>query len=162
MIKPLLIGLCVVIGSMVLALASEPSATADTRKPVVKQRTGDYDGFPSIAESSELEHIASTLRLQREAEERFQKAYQEAMAVANWDGIARCETGQQWDHQTQYDGGLGILHAAWTEFANKVEEEMGIGLPEYGSQATREQQIVVAHRLWKRHGLSGWGCKSWG
>lgn len=73
----------------------------------------------------------------------------------DWDGIARCETGGNWQHQTRYDGGLGILHAAWTEFG-------GRDFAEYGSQATREQQIVVAERIYARYGLSGWGCRAYG
>lgn len=73
----------------------------------------------------------------------------------NWDGIAQCETGGNWQHQTQYDGGLGILHAAWIEFG-------GRDFAEYGSQATREQQIVVAERVYARYGLSGWGCRAYG
>ena len=73
----------------------------------------------------------------------------------NWDGIARCETGGNWQHQTRYDGGLGILHAAWIEFGGRE-------FAEYGSQATREQQIIVAERIYAKYGLSGWGCKAYG
>jgi hypothetical protein len=73
----------------------------------------------------------------------------------NWDGIARCETGSNWQHQTRYDGGLGILHAAWIEFG-------GRDFAEYGSQASRAQQIVVAERIYARYGLSGWGCRAYG
>jgi len=100
---------------------------------------------------------------QARAEERVRVAsYLAALAEfyrpktgVNWDGIARCETGGNWAHQTQYDGGLGILHAAWVEFGGRQ-------FAEYGSQATREQQIVVAERIHARHGLSGWGCKAYG
>jgi len=73
----------------------------------------------------------------------------------DWDAIAQCETGGDWSHQTQYDGGLGILHAAWLEYG-------GEQFAPYGSQASREEQIVVAERIYARHGLSGWGCSAYG
>ena len=79
----------------------------------------------------------------------------EGRTGVDWDGIAMCETGGDWSHQSQYDGGLGILHVAWLEFG-------GRDFAEYGSDATREEQIVVAERLHDRHGLSGWGCKAYG
>ena len=80
---------------------------------------------------------------------------------ANWDGIARCETGSNWQHLgraddgSTYDGGLGIYHGAWTDFG-------GLEFAPRGDLATKEQQIVVAERIYARHGLSGWGCKAYG
>lgn len=89
----------------------------------------------------------------REAQQRATQPV--SRGSVNWDGIARCETGGNWQHQTRYDGGLGILHAAWIEFGGRE-------FAEYGSQATREQQIVVAERIHARYGLSGWGCRAYG
>lgn len=73
----------------------------------------------------------------------------------NWDRLANCETERNWQHQTKYDGGLGILHVAWVQFG-------GRDFAAYGSQATREEQIVVAERLYDSYRLSGWGCKAYG
>jgi hypothetical protein len=97
-----------------------------------------------------LRQAAELERLRREA-----AVLSAGHTGVDWDSVARCETGGNWQHQTQYDGGLGILHAAWVEFGGRE-------FAEYGSQATREQQIVVAERIYARHGLSGWGCRAYG
>ena len=74
----------------------------------------------------------------------------------NWDGIARCETGGNWSMQgSRYSGGLGFANTTWSSFGG------GQFAPNAG-QATREQQIVVAERVYARYGLSGWGCRAYG
>ena len=79
--------------------------------------------------------------------------------------IARCETGGKpgqhgrpdWDHRARaekpghwYEGGLGFLDTTWDGYKPK-------GYPDRASQATREQQLVVARRLVRRFG----GYSSW-
>ncbi len=74
----------------------------------------------------------------------------------NWDGIASCETGGNWSMQgSRYSGGLGFANTTWSSFGG------GQFAPNAG-QATREQQIVVAERVYARYGLSGWGCRAYG
>ncbi len=74
----------------------------------------------------------------------------------NWDGIARCETGGNWSMQgSRFSGGLGFANSTWSGFGG------GQFAPNAG-QATREQQIVVAERVYARYGLSGWGCRRYG
>ncbi len=71
--------------------------------------------------------------------------------VAMWDTLAQCETQQNWNLVGQYGGGLGIYIGAWTEF----------GGGEFASNpgyASKDQQIVVAERIYARFGLTGWGC----
>jgi hypothetical protein len=74
----------------------------------------------------------------------------------NWDGIARCETGANWSMSgSTFSGGLGFANTTWR----------GYGGGEFASnagQASREQQIVVAERVYADHGLSGWGCRAYG
>jgi len=74
----------------------------------------------------------------------------------DWDGIATCETGGNWSMQgSSYSGGLGFANTTWS----------GYGGHEFASnagQASREEQIVVAERVYAEHGLSGWGCKAYG
>ncbi len=71
-----------------------------------------------------------------------------------WDAMAQCESGQRWHIQGQrYGGGLQIMRGTWrrhggTEFA---------ALP---SQATREQQIVVARRILDSGGWRQWSSCS--
>ncbi len=74
----------------------------------------------------------------------------------NWDGIARCETGGNWSMQgSRFSGGLGFANSTWSGFGG------GQFAPNAG-QASREQQIVVAERVYARYGLSGWGCRRYG
>lgn len=112
-----------------------------------------FDPYP--VSDRDLDRCAPDTRAAVSASISTQVEYQHARGLADWDGIARCETGSNWAHQTAYDGGLGILHAAWVEFGGRQ-------FAEYGSQATHEQQIIVAGRIHARYGLSGWGCKAYG
>jgi hypothetical protein len=74
----------------------------------------------------------------------------------NWDGIARCETGGNWSMRgSRYSGGLGFYNGTWNSFGGR-EFAANAGM------ATREQQIVVAERVYARYGLSGWGCRRYG
>jgi hypothetical protein len=79
----------------------------------------------------------------------------------DWDGIAQCETGGNWQHLgnapdgSTYDGGLGIYHGAWTDFG-------GLEFASRGDLATPAEQVIVAERIYARFGLSGWGCKAYG
>jgi Transglycosylase-like domain len=75
-----------------------------------------------------------------------------ARRTAQWDELARCENGGNWNVVDRYGGGLGIYIGTWHAF----------GGGEFASNpgyATKEQQIAVAERIYERHGLSGWGCK---
>jgi hypothetical protein len=74
----------------------------------------------------------------------------------NWDGIAQCETASNWHMQgSKFSGGLGFYNGTWSGFGGRQFA------PNAG-MATREQQIVVAERVYARHGLSGWGCRAYG
>ncbi|MBM9468659.1 ubiquitin-like domain-containing protein [Nakamurella leprariae] len=71
----------------------------------------------------------------------------------NWDGIARCESGNNWSINTGngYYGGLQFDQSTWNS----------AGGQQYASRAdlaTREQQIAVAERLYASRGLSPWAC----
>jgi hypothetical protein len=73
-----------------------------------------------------------------------------------WDKIAQCESGGNWGVvDSMYSGGLGIYNGTWDQFGGR-EFASNAGL------ATREQQIVVAERVYARYGLSGWGCRAYG
>ncbi len=74
----------------------------------------------------------------------------------NWDGIAMCETGGNWRMQgPKFSGGVGFYNGTWTGFGGRQFA------PNAG-MATREQQIVVAERVYARHRLTGWGCREYG
>ncbi|ORV42831.1 resuscitation-promoting factor-like protein [Mycolicibacter nonchromogenicus] len=71
----------------------------------------------------------------------------------DWEAIALCESGGNWSAATGAGyGGLQISAADW--------DANGVGLP---SQATRQQQIVVAKRIMAARGPGAWaGCVSRG
>ena len=74
----------------------------------------------------------------------------------DWDGIARCETGGNWHMSgSTFSGGLGFANSTWSGFGGRQFA------PNAG-MASREQQIVVAERVYARYGLSGWGCRRYG
>ena len=145
-----------------LALVSVPAASSEDAGALLSggafaSGLEDRGAMSTAADQSRIDDaVAEAARLQamRDAEETLRISKYGRTGV-DWDGIARCETGGDWQHQTRYDGGLGLLHVAWIEFG-------GRDFAEYGSEATREEQIIVAERLHDRHGLSGWGCKSYG
>jgi hypothetical protein len=74
----------------------------------------------------------------------------------DWEGIAGCETGGNWQMRgSTFSGGLGFANSTWSSFGGR-EFAPNAGM------ASREQQIVVAERVYARYGLSGWGCRRYG
>ena len=74
----------------------------------------------------------------------------------DWDGVAGCETGGNWHMRgSTFSGGLGFANSTWSSFGGR-EFAPNAGM------ASREQQIVVAERVYARYGLSGWGCRRYG
>lgn len=73
-----------------------------------------------------------------------------------WDAIARCETGGDWSMTgPRFSGGLGFANTTWNGFGGREFADLA-------GHATREQQIIVAERVYARYGLSGWGCRAYG
>lgn len=74
----------------------------------------------------------------------------------DWDGIAACETAGNWRMQgPRFSGGVGFYNGTWNAFGGRQFA------PNAG-MATREQQIIVAERVYDEFGLSGWGCRAYG
>jgi hypothetical protein len=105
-----------------------------------------------------------TLRAYQAAQEAQQRAaYFAAVAEyfrpktgVNWDGIARCETGGNWSmHGASFSGGLGFYNGTWNAFGGRQ-------FAANAGDASREEQIVVAERVYARFRLSGWGCRAYG
>jgi hypothetical protein len=72
-----------------------------------------------------------------------------------WDRIAKCEAGGNWHINTGngYYGGLQFDSGTWLangggKFAARAD------------QASREQQIAVANKVYASRGLQPWGCAS--
>ncbi|HVV11555.1 transglycosylase family protein [Amycolatopsis sp.] len=69
-------------------------------------------------------------------------------ASVNWDAIAQCESGGNWNTNTGngYYGGLQFTQSTWKAYG-------GTGSPQ---GASREQQIAVAERVLQGQGLGAW------
>jgi resuscitation-promoting factor RpfB len=72
-----------------------------------------------------------------------------------WDALARCESGSRWDAvrrvsaSLSYHGGLQFHTRTWDAYRPG-------DFPALASQATREQQILVAERVQARQGWGAW------
>ncbi|MBB5956539.1 hypothetical protein FHS29_003125 [Saccharothrix tamanrassetensis] len=66
----------------------------------------------------------------------------------NWDTVAACESGGDWNINTGngYYGGLQFLPSTWTSNG-------GSGMPH---QASREEQIRVAENVLQSQGINAW------
>ncbi|MDT4986238.1 MAG: resuscitation-promoting factor RpfA [Micromonosporaceae bacterium] len=74
-----------------------------------------------------------------------------AESGVNWDAVAQCESGGNWNINTGngYSGGLQFTRGTWA----------GYGGTQYASsahRATREQQIAVAEKVLHGQGIGAW------
>ena len=74
-----------------------------------------------------------------------------------WANIARCETGTRWDWNSgTYQGAFGFYHGSWDQF-KPVRS-----WPSEAYLASPWQQYQTALAIWRRYGLTGWGCaRAW-
>lgn len=74
--------------------------------------------------------------------------------AAQWDKIAKCESGRNWHINTGngYYGGLQFNLQTW----RSVHGQDFAARPDL---ATREQQITVANRLYAKRGFAPWTCR---
>lgn len=76
-----------------------------------------------------------------------------------WAAIARCETGMRWDWNSgAYQGSFGFAVSSWDAFVGAADPKAG-PYPSEAYEATPRQQYEVALAIWRRYGLSGWGCR---
>ena len=73
---------------------------------------------------------------------------------ADWDAIAKCESGGRWHYNgpSGFDGGLQFLPSTW----RSVMKASGYGFARYAYQATRRQQIAAAEYLIGPMGANPW------
>ena len=147
-----------------VAISTEPTAGAlpSARRKVVgtTQPPARVPLDAAVAARARAQ-AEQTLRDYQAAQERA--AYLAAVAEyfrpktgVNWDGIAQCETAGNWSmHGAKFSGGLGFYNGTWNSFGGRQ-------FASNAGSATREQQIVVAERVYARYGLSGWGCRAYG
>ncbi|MER7485906.1 transglycosylase family protein [Streptomyces sp. NPDC126497] len=71
----------------------------------------------------------------------------------DWDAIAACESGGDWQANTGngHYGGLQFAQSSWVAAG-------GLEYAPRADLATREEQIIVAERLARLQGMSAWSC----
>ncbi|MFD7699275.1 transglycosylase family protein [Streptomyces caelestis] len=71
----------------------------------------------------------------------------------DWDAIAACESGGDWQANTGngHYGGLQFTQSSWVAAG-------GLEYAPRADLATREEQIAVARRLARIQGMSAWSC----
>ena len=76
-----------------------------------------------------------------------------------WRRIGICETGLNWRHSnSSYEGAFGFALSSWDAFVPYADRKAG-PYPANAYLATPRQQYEVALAIWRRYGLSGWGCR---
>ena len=75
-------------------------------------------------------------------------AAEAAADPTDWDELAQCESGGDWNTQTGngFGGGLQFTDSTWKSFG-------GTGQPE---NASRGEQIAVAERVKSEQGMDAW------
>ncbi|GAA3494574.1 resuscitation-promoting factor protein RpfE [Streptomyces prasinosporus] len=71
----------------------------------------------------------------------------------DWDAIAACESGGNWQANTGngHYGGLQFAQSSWVAAG-------GLKYAPRADLATRKEQIAVAERLARLQGMSAWSC----
>ena len=82
-----------------------------------------------------------------------------------WQRIGACETGYgrrpgNWRHNSgSYQGAFGFAVQSWDSFVPHADPTWG-PYPSEAYEATPRQQYEVALAIYRRYGLSGWGCRN--
>jgi hypothetical protein len=122
-------------------IAQVPAAQPDTTSLEHELFEARARWYSAVRRNAELERARGALQLIATAQQRR----------AMWDELAHCESGGNWNVVDRFGGGLGIYIGTWHMF-NGDEFASNPGY------ATKDQQIIVAERVYARFGLSGWGC----
>jgi hypothetical protein len=80
--------------------------------------------------------------------------YTPVLGWAVWDRLASCESGGRWSYNgsSGFDGGLQFLPSTWSSWRDRYFPTF----PALAWQATKEQQVMVAERLWRGSGFAPW------
>ncbi len=137
---------------------AEPVAAAENTDS--SSSAGDSTGTDAVAQDASSADTQPAADAQPAAEPAAAEPAAAAPAPAssgssgvNWDGIANCESTNNWSINTGngYYGGLQFDIPTW-------ESAGGGAYAARPDQASREQQIAVAENLYADRGTSPWAC----
>lgn len=130
----------------------------ETMEPATTPPTNEMQGAPITTTTIDLSFLNTTTTQPKPTPPptTIVSGSTDAPTAAQWDALAFCESGNRHDYPPVAGGFSGLLmfhDATW----------LGYGGDEYAPQAwqaTREQQIEVATRLWFARGWQPWpGCR---
>jgi hypothetical protein len=116
-----------------------------------------------IARRVYIHHTNKLERLERAAWVNDQYNWR-AWLPDKWARIGACETGYgqrpgNWRHNSgTYQGAFGFAVSSWDAFVPSADPKYG-PYPSEAYEATPRQQYEVAMAIYRRYGLSGWGCR---
>jgi hypothetical protein len=120
-----------------------------TKRADVSSRSADRTATPKASAPATTAPAADTT----DTSQQSSSSGLDLSRAAMWDRIAKCESGNRWNINTGngYYGGLQFNLATWRSVG-------GTDFAAYPHQATREEQITVANRLYAKRGTSPWSC----
>ena len=148
------------VGTYVAPVVVQPEPT--TQEPTTEQPT---ESQPSQEQSSEQQGSEQPTSSQEATAESAAPASQPEPTTAaapapssggsgvNWDGIANCESTNNWSINTGngYYGGLQFDEGTWLSNG-------GGAYADRADHATKEQQIAIAEKVYSERGLQPWAC----
>jgi uncharacterized protein YabE (DUF348 family) len=129
----------------------EPTAPEPTQQPAEEQSSEQQS---SDQPTSQPEAAAPTpAASEPEPTQAAAPAPSSGGSGVNWDGIANCESTNNWSINTGngYYGGLQFDEGTWLSNG-------GGAYADRADHATREQQIAIAEKVYASRGLQPWAC----
>lgn len=118
-----------------------------------KEKPKEKPKAPTVAPSSSHRSSGTARRSGGSSE------YVASRSGTNWDAIARCESGGDWNYggpgghtdpgYAEFEGGLNFTNSTWN--ANKPP-----GAPAHAYQASKAQQIAAAESTKRTQGIGAW------
>ncbi len=109
----------------------------------------DLDSLPPVGGTTPADDAAPAT-----SESSTQSSESTSADGSTWERLAQCESGGDWSHDGQFDGGLQFHPDTWTAFG-------GDEYAPYAHQASKSQQIAIAERVLAQQGWDAWpACSS--
>lgn len=133
--------------SVVLFIACSVAATRYPGQATSKIAATGVPGRSTVAVNSPVREVTPPTT---EASSRRAHLLHRAPSL-NWDALAQCESGQDWQANTGngFYGGVQFLQRTWESFDTQH-------FAARADLATRAQQIAVAERVLRTQGLNAW------
>jgi hypothetical protein len=134
--------------------AAAPAAvpvSAPAFRMIAREKPNEDPAMREHLKQEKENKLKATLFVALAKRAEYERLVAKAAREKTWDALARCESGGNWNVVDRFGGGLGIYIGTWRGFG-------GLEFASNPGYATKEQQIIVAERVYARYGFDGWGC----